>query len=99
MIPCPQCKPGEFQAAMAVGGPSKPTDEEIDAALEKVLKALGCEDPVVGGVPVVLASTKNHKPEDHLLDMNHMDEKWFEARKNLRKAIADMLWADQCSWW
>ena len=82
---------------MAVGGPTEPTDEEVEEKLDQVLKVLKCNDPVVKKIN--WPPRPNNHPEDHLLDMTNMDEKWFAARDRLRKAIAEMMYADECSWW
>lgn len=78
-----------------VGGPVVPTEDQIEGKLDQVLKMLGCHDPVVNKRPYPSSSKRN----DRLLDMTKMDEEWFAARNKLRKAIAEMMYADECSWW
>lgn len=86
---------------MPVPGPIEPTDEEdeeVEEKLDQVLKVLRCHDPIANK-PKSGGLFSRSNPNDHMLDMTKMDEKWFAARDKLRKAIAEMIYADECSWW
>lgn len=89
---------------MACQGPTGPTEEDIDRAMELVMEALGKEfgvkDPIVH--PAYMRVGKDGErlpPRGNWLTMGPLEEKWFEARGKLRDAVREMLFSQSCNDW
>ena len=89
---------------MACQGPTPPTEEQVDRAMELIMELLkkefGVMDPITN--PGYMRVGKNREilpPRETWLSMGPLEENWFRSRGELRDAVREMLFSQACNDW
>ena len=90
---------------MACQGPTAPSDERVDEAMDMIMELLkehfDVLDPVVhpSYLKVHAQTGELIPPSGSWITVRPSDEHWYTAQKALRRAVAEMLFAQACIDW